>query len=150
MKNPFRFWMTGGAAMVLAALSGSRAVGAEEPRHTLTRISRYDMEETVSRIASAAQRHGLPVMARLPQHTSAEQRLVIVLESSLGGTPVSMDAAYACPELLLSLVLQQMDGGATQVFLRDSAFDELPEDMSAEVAHDVADLPALVDEALAA
>ncbi len=154
MKNPFRFWMTGGAAMILAALSGgARAAGAEE-RTPPTRLSRYGMAETVSRIEASAQRHGLPVLARLPQQAGPERpassRLVIVLESSQGGTPVAMDAANGRPALLLSVVVQLGPNGYTEVLLPAGSFDELPEAMSAEVRHDLADLPVVVDEALAA
>lgn len=155
MKNPFRFWMTGGAAMILAALSGgARAVGAEE-RPAPTRLSRFGIEETVSRIEASALRHGLPVLARLqpPRYTHAERelndtRLVIVLESSQGGTPVSMDDANGPPALLLSVVVRQGRGGGTEVWLPLSSIDDLPDAMTPEVRHDLADLPSLVDEAL--
>lgn len=152
MKNPFRFWMTGGAAMILAALSGARALGAEE-RPALTRVSRYGVEETVSRIAASAQRHGLPVLARLQQTATdrqSESRLVIVLESSQGGTPVAMDAAYSQPSLLLSVVVQRGANGVTEVLLLEGSFDDLPEGMSEAVRHDLEDLPLVVEEALAA
>jgi hypothetical protein len=151
MKNPFRFWMTGGAAMILAALSGARALAEERP--ATTRISRYGVEETVSRITASAQRHGLPVLARLQQNAAEEgreSRLVIVLESSQGGTPVSMDAADAQPSLLLSVVVQRGAGGATEVLLLQGSLDDLPEGMSEAVRQDLEDLPLVVDEALAA
>ena len=159
MKNPFRFWMTGGAAMILAALSGgTRAVGMEErPSHT--RVSRYSVEETVSRIEASALRHGLPVLARLQQAapTRAEReqaqalpQLVIVLESSQGGTPVSMDGPNGPPALLLSVTVRQGLGGTTEVWFSDGAFEEFPDGMTPEVRHDLADLPIVVDEALAA
>ena len=157
MKNPFRFWMTGGAAMILAALSGgTRAVGMEErPSHT--RVSRYSVEETVSRIEASALRHGLPVLARLqraaPTGAEREQalpQLVIVLESSQGGTPVSMDGPNGPPALLLSVTVRQGLGGTTEVWFSDGAFEELPDGMTPEVRHDLADLPIVVDEALAA
>lgn len=151
MKNPFRFWMTGGAAMILAALSG-RALAAEE-RPTLTRVSRFGIEETVSRLEASAQRHGLPVLARLRQAGRAEHlapaRLVIVLESSQGGTPVSMAAAYAQPALLLSVVVQQCASGAIEV-LFSCQLDDLPEGLPEAVRHELEDLPSLVDDALAA
>lgn len=157
MKNPFRFWMTGGAAMILAALSGgTHAVGSKE-RPANARLSRFGVEETVSRIAASASRHGLPVLARLqpPRHTHAERelhepRLVIVLESSQGGTPVSMDLPDGPPALLLSVIVQRGQGGATEVWLPLASTDDLPDAMSPEVRHDLADLPSLVDEALAA
>jgi uncharacterized protein (DUF302 family) len=157
MKNPFRFWMTGGAAMILTALSGgARALGVED-RHVHTRVSRYSVEETVSRIEATALRHGLPVMARLNQGHPAraprdpnERRLIIVLESSQGGTPVSMDDDTGPPALLLSVVVRRGQDGDTEVWYADSAFEQCPDGMTPEVQNDLADLPRVVDEALAA
>lgn len=152
MKNPFRFWMTGGAAMILAALSGARALADERP--AVTRISRYGVEETVSRITASAQRHGLPVLARLQQDAGVdsqlESRLVIVLESSQGGTPVSMDADDGQPSLLLSVVVQRGVNGNTEVLLLQGSLEDLPEGMSEAVRQDLEDLPMVVDEALSA
>lgn len=157
MKNPFRFWMTGGAAMILAALSGgSRAVGVEDRVHH-TRVSRYSVEETVSRIEASALRHGLPVLARLQpavltgaDRAQKRSHLIIVLESSQGGTPVAMDGPHDTPALLLSVTVRQGREGVTEVWFADGRFDELPDGMTPEVRHDLEDLPALVDEALAA
>jgi hypothetical protein len=155
MKSPFRFWMTGGAAMILAALSGgTRAVGMDE-QPSQTRLSRFGVEETVSRIEASALRHGLTVLARLQQSalSRAERELslpelVIVLESSQGGTPVSMDRPNGAPALLLSVTVRQGQGGVTEVWFSDTTFDDYPEGMTPEVLHDLADLPTVVDEAL--
>ena len=157
MKNPFRFWMTGGVAMILAALSsGARALGPDD-RPVHSRVSRYTVEETVSRIEASALRHGLPVLARLRALPPAgralrdafEPGLVIVLESSQGGTPVSMDRPDGPPALLLSVTVRAGEGGTTEVWFSDGTFDEWPDGMTAAVRHDLADLPMLVDEALA-
>jgi hypothetical protein len=154
-KNPFRFWMTGGAAMMLAAMSSGRALGADE-RPAFSRVSRYGIEETVSRITASAQRHGLPVLARW-RHTAANERiqpslprLLIVLESSQGGTPVSMDAADAEPDLLLSLVVRTSAEGAIEVLVLRGSMDDLPDGIPDAVLHDLADLPMVVEDALAA
>jgi len=155
MKNPFRFWMTGGVAMLVAAVSGGRTYAGED-KLTLTRVSRYSVNETVQRIEACAQRHGLHVMARLPQRDAARRggsengRLVIVLESSQGGTPVQMATSDGHPDLLLSVVVQRGDEGDTEVLLPRGALHDLPEGMSAELAHDLADLPGMVEEALSA
>jgi len=143
--------------MILAALSGgTRAMGAED-RPVHSRVSRYGVQETVNRIEASALRHGLPVMARLQppkvhgrtERDTSETRLVIVLESSQGGTPVSMDGPNCPPALLLSVTVRQGLEGATEVWFTDSVFDELPDGMTPEVRHDLADLPLVVDEALA-
>ncbi len=90
------------------------------------------------------------VLACLPQRldvVTGEQRYMLVLESSQGGTPVQMETPDAQPDLLLSLVLQTGAAG-TQVFLHRGALRDLPEGLSSQVQHDLADLPAVLDEAL--
>jgi len=152
MKSPFRFWMTGGIAMIVAALGGSRAFGAEE-RLTRASVSRFGVTETVQRIEACAERHGMPVLVRLQQSVGEDndrQRLVIVFESTQGGTPVLMTSSDASPDLLLRVVVQRGVNGSTEVMWRGAALDELPEGLSPELLHDLADLPALVAEALAA
>jgi hypothetical protein len=152
MKNPFRFWMTGGVAIMVAAVSGGRSFAGEE-RLTLTRVSRYSVSETVHRIEASAQRHGMHVLACLPQTTdmlTGESRYMIVLESSQGGTPVQMETPDAQPDLLLSVILRAAHEGGTEVFLHRGASGDLPEGLSDQVQHDLADLPAMVDEALEA
>lgn len=151
MKKPFRFWMTGGLAMLMAAVGGGLAQASEE-RLTLARVSPYSLDETVQRIEACAQRHGLHVMARVPQRQGILQRegarFVIVLESTQGGTPVEMTTADGQPELLLSVVVRRGAGGLTEVLLPQGALRDLPDGVSAEVQHDLADLPGVVDEAL--
>jgi hypothetical protein len=151
MKNPFRFWMTGGLAMLMAAFGGG--VHASEDRLTLARVSPYTVNETVARIEASAQRHGLHVMARVPQKSGILQRdsgrFVIVLESTQGGTPVEMATADGQPDLLLSVVVRRGAGGHTEVLLPDGALHDLPDGMSDLLQHELAGLPGLVDEALA-
>ena len=152
MKSPFRFWMTGGIAMIVAALGGARAFAAEE-RLTRASVSRFGVTETVQRIEACAERHGMPVLVRLQQSVGEDnerQRLVIVFESTQGGTPVLMTSSDASPDLLLRVVVQRGVNGSTEVMWRGAALDELPEGLSPELLHDLADLPALVAEALAA
>jgi len=152
MKNPFRFWMTSGVAIMVAAANGGRSFAGEE-RLTLARVSPYDVSDIVQRIEKSAQRHGMHVLACLPQQVDAitgESRYIIVLESSQGGTPVQMETPDAQPDLLLSVVLRRGVHGGTEVFLHQGALRDLPEGLSAQVQHDLADLPAMLDEALAA
>lgn len=149
-KRPFRFWMTSGVAIMVAAVSGGRAF-AEEERLTLAKVSRYGMSETVQRIEASALRHGMHVLACLPQtlnQVTGESRYMLVLESSQGGTPVMMESEGAKPDLLLTVYLQQSQEGGTVVFLH-GALQDLPEDLSDQVQHNLADLPNVVDEALA-
>ncbi|MET0334692.1 MAG: hypothetical protein ABW190_10515 [Rhizobacter sp.] len=151
MKKPFRFWMTSGIAIMVAAVSGGSF--AEDERLTLTRVSRFGVTETVQRIEASAQRHGLQVLACLPQKVNeltGESGYLLVLESSQGGTPVLMDTADAQPNLLLSVYLQSGSAGGTDVFLSGGALSDLPEGLSAEVQSDLADLPNVLDDALSA
>ena len=150
MKKPFRFWMTSGVAIMVAAVGGGRTYAAEE-RSAPSRVSRYGVAETVQRIEASAQRHCMHVLACLPQtrnEITGEASYVLVLESSQGGTPVQMSREGAKPDLLLSVTLQPALSGGTDVFLNEGALGELPEGLSAQVQHDVAGLPGLVDEAL--
>jgi uncharacterized protein (DUF302 family) len=153
MKKPFRFWMTSGVAIMVAAVSGSRSFAGEDERLTLAKISRYGVSETVQRIEASAQRHGMHVLACLPQklnEVTGESRYILVFESSQGGTPVMMKSEGAKPDLLLTLYLKQArTGGGTEVFLHQDALHDLPEGLSDQLQSDLAGLPAVVDEALA-
>ncbi len=153
MKNPFRFWMTSGVAIMVAAVSGGSNFASDE-RVTLAYVSRFGVSETMQRIEACAQRHGMHVLACLPQRMNDKSglgsQLVMVLESSQGGTPVQMLTANAKPDLLLSVILRSLDDGSTQVFLMREVLFDAPEGLSAQVRHDLADLPAMVQEALAA
>jgi hypothetical protein len=153
MKNPFRFWMTGCVAIMVAAVSGGRSEASED-RFTLTGVSRYGVSETVQRIEASAQRHGMHVLACLPQKGNAvngEAGFMLVLESSQGGTPVLMETEGAQPSLLLSVYLRSARAGGTEVLLHEGALGGpggLPEGLSAQVQLDLADLPRVLDEAL--
>lgn len=149
--RPFRLWMTGSIAVVMAALAPSRMAAAEvESRgdsHRVLRHSRYGVTETVRRLEAAALSQGLPVLARF----AATPYPVIVLESSVGGTLVVMDEARSRVDIPLSLhVRESADGGADVLLpsLAESAqaqWHEIPE----RVAADLALLPSLVDRAVA-
>jgi uncharacterized protein (DUF302 family) len=152
MKKPFRFWMTSGVAIMVAAVSGSRSFAGEDDRLTQAKISRYGVSETVQRIEASAQRHGMHVLACLPQtlnEVTGESRYMLVLESSQGGTPVMMKSEDAKPDLLLTVYLKQARTGGTEVFLYRDALQDLPEGLSDQLQSDLAGLPAVVDEALA-
>jgi len=147
-RRPARLWMTGSLAVVMMALMPGRfATGEERPRSAkVSRPSPYGVEETVQRIEATAVSDGLSVLVRLDG-----ARPVIVLASSVGGTPVVMHESDPSPDMPLSVQVREGAHGATEVLItasaddRDSDWTELP----AGAADDVARLPALLDRALA-
>ena len=146
-KRPFRLWMTGSLAVVMAALIPMREVSATE-RSTLRllRHSRFDVSETVQRIEAAARGQGLSVLARV-----AGARPVIVLASAVGGTLVVMDEANSQPAVPLSMVVHAVEGGGADVLVSLALRTEFADwhDLPAAVARDLAALPAWVAQALA-
>lgn len=148
MTRPFRFWMTGGIAVVTAALGGKSAIGEE--RISTARSSRWDVAETVQRIEARAHEHGLAVFARMAQPgarfsaSTREDGTLIVFESTAGGTPVLMASADSQPDLPLSVLVRRTEAGDVEVLLQQHDWDDLP----AEVARDMTEMPHIVAEAL--
>jgi hypothetical protein len=142
---PFRLWMTGSLAVVMASLCTGRGVLDVERLAGSMRVLRHSpfgVKETVRRIEDAARERGHAVLARVGQ-----QGPVIVLASSVGGTPVLMTSPDSCRYSLSVQVLRSADGGADVLVTQslDSGWDGLP----ASVADDLAGLPELLDRALA-
>lgn len=148
MTRPFRFWMTGGIAVVTAALGGKNALGEE--RQSTSRSSRWDVAETVQRIEARAHEHGLAVFARMAQRgarfsaSTGQDGTLIVFESSAGGTPVLMASADSRPDLPLSVLVRRNAAGLVEVLLQHHDWDDLP----ADVARDMTEMPHIVAEAL--
>ena len=146
-QRPFRLWMTGSLAVVMAALIPLRDVYETERSSTMRvlRHSRFGVNETVLRIENAARQHGLSVLARLEG-----SRPVIVLASSVGGTLVVMNHADSAPDVPLSVMVRAVAGGGADVLIASAVrdgprqWDELPR----AVAEDLAALPGLVERAL--
>lgn len=147
LQRPFRLWMTGSLAVVMAALIPLRDVSDSERSNLmrLLRHSRFGVNETVLRIEDAARQHGLSVLARIDG-----SRPVIVLASSVGGTLVVMDGATSALDVPLSLMVRAGPAGgadvlvASGVSLGSEGWRELP----AAVAEDLAALPIVVERAL--
>lgn len=146
LRTPFRIWMTGSLAVVMASLCTGRGVLDAERLASSMRVLRhspYGVGETLRRIEAAAEERGLQVLARVGQ-----QGPVIVLASAAGGTPVLMESADSAPDVPLSVqVVRSADGGADVLVPQslDSGWDGMPDG----VADELAGLPALLDRALA-
>jgi hypothetical protein len=149
MKQPFRFWMTGSVAVVVAASGMGRGL-AVRGRNALSRSSRYRLPETVQRIEACALKRGLSIFARLGQtpgrHEDEEagDSTFIVFESSAGGTPVLMESPDARPELPLAVCVRSSPLGETEVLFNGYDCSELPP----RVVRDLTELPVLVADAL--
>ena len=87
--KPHRLWMTESFAVVMAALSSSRDRSATQ---RVSRQSPYSVGETLLRIEAEALNQGLSVLV---EWNGAHP--VIVLGSSIGGTPVMMNQADSRP-----------------------------------------------------
>ena len=155
-RVPHRFWMTGAVAVVAASLGGGRSALAEENRHTSTRASRFNVAETVQRLEASVHRRGLGVFACIAQPGdgvwASQSTLVVVIESSQGGTPVLMrgDGLASESDVPLSLVVRAVSDDQSEVsFPTDFGQWEDWQDLPQELAADLAQLPKVVADALA-
>lgn len=160
MKKPFRIWMTGCMAVVLTSVGVASAFDGDD-RERVVHASRYSVDETVLRLAAAAQEHGLAVFARLPHrpepflvppiqdavsHATGAQ--VLVFASSLGGTPIVMAAPDGQAEAPMSLLVRPADDGGTEVLLDRVRVDSAWPDFPRETLRELAELPDVVASAL--
>jgi uncharacterized protein (DUF302 family) len=146
--RPFRLWMTSSLAVVMLSICAARNPVEEERflKARTVRHSPFNVDETLRRIEAAARHQGLSVLARLEG-----AQPMIVLASSVGGTPVVMDRSDTSrPDMPLSVeVRESMDGGA-DVFIAMAPDDADTDwfDLPPSVVNDIATLPYLVDVAL--
>ena len=149
-SRPFRLWMTGSLAVVMAAMIPLRSASEVQRSQAmrLLRHSPYDVAETLQRIEVAARDRGLSVLAKV---AGAPPVLVLVLAASIGGTLAVMNDAGSAPAMPLSLMVSASAAGGADVLVaaaqRDgdgSDWSELP----ASVVDDLRALPDVVDRAL--
>jgi hypothetical protein len=140
MRRPFRLWMTGSLAVVMAAMIPLRAASETERNHAmrLLRHSRFDVSETLQRLEFAARDRGLSVLAKV-----AGAPPVLVLASSIGGTLVVMNDADSRPAMPLSLMVSEAADGGADVLVASADGDGSASDWSDLPASVVADLRAL-------
>lgn len=148
LRKPRRFWMTGSFAVVMAALVSAPDAADDERRagaaHRVVRHSPFDVDETAQRIEAAARQAGQDVIARLDG-----RHLVIVLASSIGGTPVLMHADGERPDVPLAVHLRRAPDGGAEVVYASPAQMLLGDGVPPRVAEELAALPDLLDRALA-
>ena len=146
--RPFRLWMTGSLAVVMAAMIPLRGASEAERNHAMKLLahSRFDVSETLQRIESAALDRGLSVLARV-----AGSPPMLVLASSIGGTLVVMNDADSRPAMPLSLMVSAAADGGADVRVATAAghgsasdWSELPR----SVADDLRALPGVIARAL--
>lgn len=152
-RRPFRLWMSGSLAVVLAALVTARGLpdddDRDDPRSSTPqralRHSPYGVAETVSRIEAVARERGQVVLLRVGGAAP-----VIVFGSSVGGTPVVMDRADSRPDVPLAVQVRAAADGGAEVLIADAqlAYAEAIGELPGAVADEIAALPALVDRAL--
>ena len=148
MRRPFRLWMTGSLAVVMAAMIPLRGASETERGHAmrLLRHSRFSVDETLQRIQFAARERGLSVLAMVPGAPP-----VLVLASSIGGTLAVMRHADSHPAMPMSMMVRAAgDGGADVLVAAEHDGDALhgwPE-LPPAVAEDLQALPGVVERAL--
>ena len=111
------------------------------------RSSRFGVAETVKRIELAARDRGLSVLAM-----SGGDRALLVLASSVGGTPVVMAEVDSPLEVPLGLMVRRGHLGGADVLITSASAGLAPrvwQELPSAVVEDVQALPALIDRALA-
>ncbi len=148
LRRPFRLWMTGSLAVVMAAMIPLRGAAESERNHALRvlRHSRFTVGETLQRIELAARDRGLSVLALVPGSTPA-----LVLASSIGGTLVVMNEADSRPAMPLSVMVREASDGGADVLVASAPEVDAPHDWSElprSVVDDLQALPSVVERAL--
>ncbi len=148
-RRPFRLWMTGSLAVVMAAVIPLRGAAEAERGQAmrLLRHSRFTVGETLQRIEIAARDRGFAVLARVPGSLP-----MLVLASSIGGTPVVMNDAHSRPAMPLSLMVSAAADGGADVLIASAQFgdglDEWLNELPAGVVDELQALPGMVERAL--
>ena len=147
-RRPFRLWMTGSLAVVMAAMIPLRAASESDRSQAmrLLRHSRFDVAETLQRIELAAIDRGLSVLAKV-----AGSPPVLVLASSIGGTLVVMNEADSRPAMPLSLMVSAAADGGADVLVASASGDGVDGDWSElppSVVADLRALPGVIERAL--
>lgn len=147
-RRPFRLWMTGSLAVVMAAMIPLRGAAEAERQHTLRLLghSRFGVGETLQRIELAACDRGLSVLALVPGAAP-----VLVLAASIGGTLVVMSEADSRLAVPMSMMVRESADGGADVLVAAAPDGEGAHDWSElprSVVDDLQALPDVVERAL--
>lgn len=150
-RRPFRLWMTGSLAVVMLSPCAARTIREplEDARRPSSlrqvRHSPYSVDETLHRIEAMASTQGLTVLARMRGKAP-----LLVLASSVGGTPVVMNLPDSPPDMPLSLQVRESASGGADVLLAEAPGepDLVWRGLPSSVVRDIAALPGLVEAAL--
>lgn len=155
-----RYWMTGCMALVLLAAQQAPArqqrVDADSTRRGLLKLtSKYNLDETISKIENAARQRGLPVLAIVAPRQSAldnsdkpASTQVLVLGDEGGTTPVVQSTGDQGIELPLKVVVAQQPDGSTAVEISDPAALGEANGLPEQMVQSMAAMPDWVDAAL--
>jgi uncharacterized protein (DUF302 family) len=146
-RFPYRVWMTGSIAVVMAALWTLRGLPDDDKtRRVLRHSSPYSVSETVLRIEAAAAERGLAVLLSEAVGTTP----VIVLASAAGGTPVLMGGPDGATAVPMAMQVRSDGSGRAEVWVPDAQplIGRMSAELPAEVAAELAALPAWLDRAL--
>ena len=143
MSQPWRFWFTGAAAVVWAAVM--QMPFREEA--WLSRSSRHSVDETARRIELAARERGLPLFACLSP--SGPGSLVMVLGTDAGGTPVLQQSPHGALALPLTVWLRSLPGpDGARVHFSDGRRLQARASLPTPVARHLDALPGLIEAAI--
>jgi len=147
-ESPQRLWLTSSSAVIAL---GARAVGYG-PR-TVSRSSRYPLEETIRRLESHAASHGLRVFARVsvPAHSGGRRQAAVLVLSQNAAPHVAVLHSQDMRTLLLPLAVEidETPLGASEVYMQDDLTQlQLGKILDIEMLGRISILPRLVDAAL--
>ena len=148
LRRPFRLWMTGSLAVVMATMIPLRVAAETDRNHALRllRHSRFGVSETLQRIEVAARDRGLSVLTMVPGAPP-----VLVLAASIGGTLVVMNEADSRPALPMSMMVREAADGGADVLVEAPPDGDAPHDWSElprSVVDELRSLPGVVERAL--
>jgi uncharacterized protein (DUF302 family) len=152
--QPWRWWITGAAAVVGAALAQMQLDSTD----WTSRESRHSVTETVRRIEVAAREGGMPLFVKCPPPRAGGQpgdgtaavddALVLVLGTEAGHTPVVQPAPGSALQLPLTVWVHADAAAGARVRFSDPHRLADGAELPPELLRQVERLPSLIDAAI--